>query len=142
MYGIQAITAHNGWAMALAGALIVFSGLIVLSFAISHLHKLLKIFEKQKVSAVVGPPPPAGVEKEIQVHPPPVTLPRSRDDVHGDHPQGMAPDPAGVILAQQAFSEFESPRIREDNGKAGKGEAEQLPVDVQIGLMIELILLK
>ncbi|MBW1726140.1 MAG: OadG family protein [Deltaproteobacteria bacterium] len=39
MYGLQAIAAYNGWAMALAGALIVFSGLVILSFVISQLHK-------------------------------------------------------------------------------------------------------
>ena len=47
MYGLQAIAAHNGWAMALAGALIVFSGLVILSFVISQLHKILLFFEKK-----------------------------------------------------------------------------------------------
>ena len=46
MYGFEAITSHNGWAMALAGALIVFCGLVVLSLAISQLHKILVFFEK------------------------------------------------------------------------------------------------
>ena len=45
MYGIQAINAHNGWAMALAGALIVMSGLSVLTFIISQLHKVLALLE-------------------------------------------------------------------------------------------------
>jgi hypothetical protein len=49
LYGLQAITAHNGWAMALAGALIVFSGLVVLSFVISQIHKVLLFFEKKPV---------------------------------------------------------------------------------------------
>jgi len=49
LYGLQAIAAHNGWAMALAGALIVFSGLVVLSFVISQLHKILSFFEKKPV---------------------------------------------------------------------------------------------
>ena len=35
--------------MALAGALIVFSGLVVLSFVISQLHKILMFFEKKSV---------------------------------------------------------------------------------------------
>ena len=48
MYGIQAINAHNGWAMALAGALIVMSGLSVLSFIISQLHKVLALLENRK----------------------------------------------------------------------------------------------
>ena len=47
MYGLQAIATYNGWAMALAGALIVFSGLVVLSFVISQLHKILIFFEKK-----------------------------------------------------------------------------------------------
>lgn len=48
MYGFEAITAHNGWSMAIAGASIVFSGLVILSLAISQLHKLLTIWENKK----------------------------------------------------------------------------------------------
>ncbi len=48
MYGFEAITVHNGWAMALAGALIVFAGLVVLSLAISQIHKILTLFEKEE----------------------------------------------------------------------------------------------
>ena len=47
MYGLKAISAHNGWAMALAGALIVFAGLVILSFVISQLHKILAILDKK-----------------------------------------------------------------------------------------------
>ncbi len=47
MYGLEAINAHNGWAMALAGALIVFAGLVILSSVISQLHKVLKIGDKK-----------------------------------------------------------------------------------------------
>jgi len=47
LYGLKAISAYNGWAMALAGALIVFSGLVVLSTAISQLHKILLFLEKK-----------------------------------------------------------------------------------------------
>jgi hypothetical protein len=43
LYGLEAITTHNGWAMSLAGALIVFAGLVVLSTVISQLHKILGI---------------------------------------------------------------------------------------------------
>jgi hypothetical protein len=39
-YGIQAITAQNGWAMAFAGAVIVICGLAVLATVISQLHKV------------------------------------------------------------------------------------------------------
>ncbi len=47
MYGVHAISTHNGWAMAIAGALIVFSGLVVLSTAISQLHKILLFLENK-----------------------------------------------------------------------------------------------
>ena len=47
MYGIAAITAKNGWAMAIAGALIVMSGLAVLAFVISQLRKLAALIEKR-----------------------------------------------------------------------------------------------
>ena len=46
MYGLEAISANNGWAMAIAGALIVISGLTVLAFVIAQLHKLIGLFEK------------------------------------------------------------------------------------------------
>ena len=55
VYGLDAISAANGWAMAIAGALIVIAGLSVLSFVISQLHKvaglLEKGFEKRPVKA-------------------------------------------------------------------------------------------
>ncbi len=46
MYGLEAISAQNGWAMAVAGALIVMAGLTVLSFVISQLHKIAALLEK------------------------------------------------------------------------------------------------
>ena len=45
MYGLEAINAANGWAMAFTGAIIVFSGLVVLSFVISQLNKVLSFWE-------------------------------------------------------------------------------------------------
>lgn len=47
MYGFHAISTHNGWAMAVAGTLIVFSGLIVLSTVISQIHKILLFLENK-----------------------------------------------------------------------------------------------
>ena len=44
MYGLHAISTHNGWAMAIVGVLIVFSGLVVLSTAISQIHKIMLFF--------------------------------------------------------------------------------------------------
>ena len=47
MYGFDNITANNGWAMAFVGATIVFTGLVVLSFVISQIHKILNLWEKR-----------------------------------------------------------------------------------------------
>ena len=47
MYGIEAINANNGWAIAVIGGGIVFTGLVVLSIAISQLHKVLLFWDKK-----------------------------------------------------------------------------------------------
>ena len=47
MFGFENITANNGWAMAVVGATIVFIGLVVLSFVISQVHKILKLWENR-----------------------------------------------------------------------------------------------
>jgi len=47
VYGFDNIAAHNGWAMAVVGASIVFLGLVVLSFVISQIHKILNLWEKR-----------------------------------------------------------------------------------------------
>ena len=49
MPGLDAITAQNGWAMALTGACIVMTGLAVLAFIISQLHRIVSLFEKKHV---------------------------------------------------------------------------------------------
>jgi hypothetical protein len=48
MIGLEAISANNGWAMAVTGTLIVMSGLTALAFIISQLHKVIGLFEKRK----------------------------------------------------------------------------------------------
>ena len=69
MYGLEAISAQNGWAMAVAGALIVMAGLTVLSFVISQLHKIAALLEKgvekrsEKKQAVKNVPQEAVVRK-------------------------------------------------------------------------------
>jgi len=50
LYGFHAISVHNGWAMSISGALIVFSGLVVLSTAISQIHRILLFFENKYAS--------------------------------------------------------------------------------------------
>ena len=48
MYGLEAIQAHNGWAMAVTGTIIVMIGLSVLSFIISQLHRILDLVDGRK----------------------------------------------------------------------------------------------
>ena len=50
MYGLEAISTHNGWAMALAGVVIVFSALVVLSSTIAQLHKVLNFLDDRAAS--------------------------------------------------------------------------------------------
>jgi hypothetical protein len=47
LFGFENITANNGWSMAVVGASIVFIGLVVLSFVISQVHKILKLWEQR-----------------------------------------------------------------------------------------------
>lgn len=47
MYGLEAISAYNGWAMVIIGPLIVMSGLTILSLIISQLHKVVALFDKK-----------------------------------------------------------------------------------------------
>lgn len=47
MFGFENITTSNGWAMAVVGASIVFLGLVVLSFVISQVHKILWLWEQR-----------------------------------------------------------------------------------------------
>ena len=48
MIGIENITNNNGWAIAAVGASIVFSGLVILSFVISQIHKILQLWEDRE----------------------------------------------------------------------------------------------
>ena len=73
MYGLEAISAHNGWAMAVAGALIVFAGLVVLSTVISQLHRILSIWDKEPAPAPDDQKPAAKDEPEYE---PIVSLPK------------------------------------------------------------------
>ena len=58
MTGLEAISAHNGWNIAIVGISIVFTGLTVLSLTIAQLHKILSFLEnggkpKQKTDASI-----------------------------------------------------------------------------------------
>jgi len=48
LFGIENITNNNGWAMAVVGATIVFCGLVVLSLAISQIHKILNLWDDRE----------------------------------------------------------------------------------------------
>ncbi len=48
MFGLENITNNNGWAIAAVGASIVFMGLVVLSFVISQIHRLLNLWEDRE----------------------------------------------------------------------------------------------
>jgi Na+-transporting methylmalonyl-CoA/oxaloacetate decarboxylase gamma subunit len=56
VFSFELISANNGWAMALAGALIVMTGLSILAFIISQLHRLVAVFEKKEVASVEATP--------------------------------------------------------------------------------------
>ena len=47
MQGLEAISANNGWAMALTGACIVMTGLTTLALIISQLHRIVGLLEKK-----------------------------------------------------------------------------------------------
>lgn len=47
MYTLQSISAHNGWAISVVGITIVFTGLVLLSFSIAQLHKILDLWENR-----------------------------------------------------------------------------------------------
>ncbi|MFZ7124898.1 MAG: OadG family protein [Desulfobacterales bacterium] len=63
MFGFEAVNTHHGWSMAVLGWSIVFSGLMVLSFAISQLHKFIDLLERRasREPKTVQPIPPAVV---------------------------------------------------------------------------------
>lgn len=66
MQGLAAISAQNGWAMALTGACIVMTGLSVLAFIISQLHKIVELIEK-KTQKTEKPLPENAVSKTQSV---------------------------------------------------------------------------
>jgi hypothetical protein len=68
LYSLENITAANGWAMAAVGASIVFLGLVVLSFVISQMHKILEYWENR------------GSEKTRPIIQPAATAPAKSDD--------------------------------------------------------------
>ncbi len=68
--GFANIAANNGWAMAFLGAGIVMTGLIILSLAISQIHKLVDLLERRQKKADQAPAP--AVVMEAESPPPPL----------------------------------------------------------------------
>ncbi len=64
MIGLENITNQNGWAMAAVGASIVFTGLVVLSFVISQIHKLLKLWDDREKIMERFKKQPAAIEPQ------------------------------------------------------------------------------
>lgn len=72
MQGFAAISAHNGWAMALLGFAIVVTGMAVLSIVISQLHRVLDYLDRGRApaadaqddlaGALSAPSPPGGAQ--------------------------------------------------------------------------------
>jgi len=79
LFGFENITANNGWAMAIVGASIVFLGLVILSFVISQIHKILNFWERRdeffnrnQKQAQIEEPKPIKAPVSIQRHLPTV----------------------------------------------------------------------
>jgi hypothetical protein len=67
LYGLEAIAAHNGWAQALTGAIIVMVGLTILCTVISFLPKLIALFEIKKEPSFVESTPPTTPTENIDI---------------------------------------------------------------------------
>lgn len=67
-FGLAGIAQYNGWAAAFTGAIIVFSGLLLLSSIISQLHKVVNLLEtSKKITVDVARAPEQ--KKNIPVNP-------------------------------------------------------------------------
>ena len=69
MYGIENISANNGWAIAVLGAGIVFTGLAVLSLVISQIYRILQYFENRGKTPTSPEPEADAVKKPFATIP-------------------------------------------------------------------------
>lgn len=74
MYGLQAINEANGWAISIAGAGIVFTGLVVLATLIANLERALNLWDRKQdlfefVKKTIRKPKPLEPEPEPLVQP-------------------------------------------------------------------------
>ncbi len=63
-FDISLISANNGWAMAVTGAILVMCGLSLLSLFISQLHKVIMLFEPKTAQKIVDHEPAAAKRGE------------------------------------------------------------------------------
>ena len=108
MYGIDNITANNGWAMAAVGSTIVFLGLVALSFVISQIHNLLEFWEKRSEA------------KEAQkAESPSIETPKPKGPVYKVPQLPTVNDLISIYrpLAEQLKEPFELPQLFEISNK-------------------------
>ena len=62
--GLENIALYNGWSQAFLGAAIVMTGLVILSMAISQIHKLVAIWERRQAGSTTesGLSTPTGMD--------------------------------------------------------------------------------
>jgi len=107
VYGLEAINAHNGWAMALTGAIIVMTGLTVLSTIISQLHRIIDLLEKRGNKKTLAIDEPAFVTR---IQPPPATLSDLSTHVERFHLMTTdAGDSFDLITLHQIFIQNDDP---------------------------------
>lgn len=103
MYGFEAISAHNGWAMAFAGALIVISGLAVLATVISQLHRVAALLER----------PRSKRRRELEPTPPKSPAPRASFSIETeiDRYRDLAEDLGDGFELQQLYQRAASEEL-------------------------------
>ena len=62
--GLENIALYNGWSQAFLGAVIVMTGLVILSMAISQIHKLVALWERRQSGSTteIGLSSPPGLD--------------------------------------------------------------------------------
>ena len=110
MYGIENITANNGWAMAAVGATIVFLGLVILSFVISQIHNILEYLEKRGKD-----------EEPLKAAPPESEISKPKASVYKVPQLPTVNDLISIYrpLAEQLKEPFELPQLFEISNKMG-----------------------
>lgn len=111
MYGIQAITAHNGWSIALVGVCIVFSGLVFLSIMISRIHIILNAWENR--SDLID------FVKNVQLFKKKAALVPASSDVAEEYDRQASMEQCELLVTSMGKISFALPRLLELAGKRG-----------------------